>query len=372
MLLGPLTDVGELRAESIGDDVVGVADEDGPIAQARKARDVLDHLGVVVGGQERLGLAAVGHRQPADEVGQPAVRGALELGILMQEVVELPRLVADPEVVCIGLDEVVEDHEVGDEDLVHPPPRLEAMQVVLGGFGFDVRRLVGQLRAGRVDALAFAGQDARHRVLRQPVDLEIRHERAQLAGDRHVPLGVAEADRRGDVEGAPAACLRAGPGRCRGPARLDEVAQQQVDLHRVARVRAVAGALEAHERAADQLCECGARVMRADGVVAPVDHEDGAANLFDELAHARLVRKPPRKLARDHRLGVRLQRPLDRVLALLGRVRLDEDLREEELEEVLVVLDPVVAVPLSPAVVGVARLDELLLRARARRGRRQR
>ena len=39
------------------------------------ARDVLDHLGVVVGGQERLALAAVGHRQPADEVGQPDVGG---------------------------------------------------------------------------------------------------------------------------------------------------------------------------------------------------------------------------------------------------------------------------------------------------------
>ena len=99
--------------------------------------------------------------------------------------------------------------------------------------------------------------------------------------------------------------------------------------------------------------------MRADGVIASVDHEHGAANLVRELAHARLVGQSPRDLARDQRLGVRLERPADRVLALLGRVRLVEDLREEELEEVLVVLEPVVAVPLAPAVVGVARLDEL-------------
>ena len=43
-----------------------------------------------------------------------------------------------------SLHEVVEDHEVGDEDLVHPPPCLEAVQVVLGGLGLDVARLVGQ------------------------------------------------------------------------------------------------------------------------------------------------------------------------------------------------------------------------------------
>ena len=93
---------------------------------------MLDHLGVVVGRQKGFVLAPVRHRQPADEVGQPAVCGTLELRILVQEVVELPGLVADPQVVGLRLDDVVEDHEVVDEDLVHPPPRLEAVQVVLG------------------------------------------------------------------------------------------------------------------------------------------------------------------------------------------------------------------------------------------------
>ena len=145
-----------------------------PIADAREAGDVLDHLGVVVGGQEGLALAAVGHRQPADEVGQPDVGRALLLGVLVQVVVELPGLVADPQVVLLVAHEVVEDHEVGEQDLVHPPDRLEAVQVVLGRLALDVARLVRQQGARGVDPLAARLEDARHRVLGQPVDLEVR------------------------------------------------------------------------------------------------------------------------------------------------------------------------------------------------------
>ena len=76
VLLGPLADPGQVGREPLGHDVLGVADEDGLIAHAREARDVLDHLLVVVAGQERLVVAAVGHRQPADEVGQPDVRAS--------------------------------------------------------------------------------------------------------------------------------------------------------------------------------------------------------------------------------------------------------------------------------------------------------
>src|SRR5438270_13161046 len=99
-----------------------------------------------------------------------------------------------------------------------------------------------------------------------------------------------------------------------------------------------------------------------------MDHEDRAPNPVGELAHARLVRKSRRDLARDQCLGVSLEPPTDRVLALLGRVWLGEDLREEELQEILVVSEPVVAVPLTPVLVGVAFLDEFTLRARARSG----
>ncbi len=91
----------------------------------------------------------------------------------MQEVVELPGLVADPEVVGLVPDHVVEDHEVREQDLIHPPDRLERVQPMAVALGADVRRLAGQIDARRVDSLAGGGQHLRDRMLRQPVDLQI-------------------------------------------------------------------------------------------------------------------------------------------------------------------------------------------------------
>ena len=88
----------------------------------------------------------------------------------MQVVVELPGLVSDPEVVGLGTDDVVEDHEVGEQDLVHPPDRFERMQLVTVGLRLDVARLVRQLPARRMDALAGGLEDARDGILREPVD----------------------------------------------------------------------------------------------------------------------------------------------------------------------------------------------------------
>ena len=111
---------------------------------------------VVVGRQERLALAAVGHRQPAHEVGHPGEGRPLELRVLVEVVVDVPRLVADDEVVFAILDDVVEDHEVGHEDLVHPADRLEGVQVVACRLGGDVGRLAREPGARRVDPLARA------------------------------------------------------------------------------------------------------------------------------------------------------------------------------------------------------------------------
>ena len=101
VLGGPVADERQVGAEGVGHDVAGVSDVDRPVAQARVPGDVLDHLRVVVSGEEGLAVAAVVHRQPPDEVGEPAVRGPLLLRVLVQVVVELPGLVADPQVVLI-------------------------------------------------------------------------------------------------------------------------------------------------------------------------------------------------------------------------------------------------------------------------------
>ena len=173
MLAGPVADRGQLGAEGVGNDVLVVTDEDRPVAHPGEASDVLDHLRVVVSGQERLPFAAVGHRQPPDEVGQPDVRGLLLLGVLVQEVVQLPGLVADPKVVLLVADDIVEDHEVGQQDLVHAADRLEAMQIVLGRLALDVTGLVRQVGARRMYVFTARLQHPGHRVLGQPVDLEV-------------------------------------------------------------------------------------------------------------------------------------------------------------------------------------------------------
>ena len=178
VLLGPVADRRKVGAEALRNDVVGVADEQRPVPKAPVPSDVLDHLGVVVGREIGLVRAAVLHRQPADEVREPHVCRPLLLGVLVQVVVELPGLIADPEVVLVRLDEVVKDHEVREQDLVHPPPGLEAVEVVLGGLRLDVARFVGEMLAGRMDPLALALEHLGDRILRKPIDLEIGMEPA--------------------------------------------------------------------------------------------------------------------------------------------------------------------------------------------------
>ena len=156
VLLGPLADAGQARPERVGDDVVGIADEDRTVADPLEAGPLLDHLGVVVGRQRGLGAPPSGIGSQPDEVGHPREREPLQLRVLVQEVVDVPGLVADHEVVVLVLDDVVEHHEVVDEDLVHPADRLEGVQVVLGALVLDVGRLVGEPRRRRVDALAGA------------------------------------------------------------------------------------------------------------------------------------------------------------------------------------------------------------------------
>ena len=237
---GPVADHRQLRAEALGDDVIGVADEQRQVADLGVLGDVVDHVGVVVGGQEAFPRVAVAHRQEADEVGQPRERHALLARVLVQVVVELPRLVADPQVVALLAHDVVEQHEVRGEDLVHAAQRVEAVQVVLGGLRLDVLGLVRQMRAGGVDALALGLEHPGDGVLGEPVDLQVGVQRAQLAGDRHVALGVPEPDRRGDEQraGAAVGAEDGGVARRARPSEgvLGEVAQRQVDLDGLAGV----------------------------------------------------------------------------------------------------------------------------------------
>ena len=102
---------------------------------------------------------------------------------------------------------------------------------------------------------------------------EVGVQLAQLVGDRDVTLGVAQADRRGDVQRPTPAAMGARPSRGRPPGALDELAQQQVDLDRIPRARNVPGAVQRDQLTAGRLGKrCSLRV-RADEVLVAVDHE---------------------------------------------------------------------------------------------------
>ena len=193
--LGPVADPGKVFAERVGDDVVGVADEDRSVTQASVPGPLLDHLGVVVGGDLGLARTPVGHRQPAHEVGHPGELEVLALGVLVEEVVDVPRLVADHDVVVLVADEVVEHHEVVHQHLVHLPNGLERVQVVLTGLLLHVGRLARQERRRGVDALTSFLQHLGDGVLGEPVDLQVGVEFAEFVGDRRVTQRVAEPDR---------------------------------------------------------------------------------------------------------------------------------------------------------------------------------
>ena len=172
---------------------------------------VLDHLRVVVGRQRCLCGTAGRHRQPAHEVRDPGIGEAFQLRVLVQEVVDFPGLVADHQVVVPIVDHVGERQEVRDQELVHPPDRLERMQVVLIGVELDMGRLVQQVRRRRVHRLARVREYPRHRVLREPVDLYAGTLLPKRSGDREIPPGVAEADRGRQVEHPLGSIQRAGP-----------------------------------------------------------------------------------------------------------------------------------------------------------------
>jgi len=126
----------------------------------------------------------------------------------VQEVVDIPALVGHDQVEGLVGDQVVEDHEVGEQDFVHPPVCLEDVQVVLTGLRRDVRTLVRQVSRRRVHALTPLGEQLGDRVLGQPVDLQVRLQHAQLVGDRDIAPDVAQPDRRGDIQRAAAPTQR--------------------------------------------------------------------------------------------------------------------------------------------------------------------
>ena len=133
MLLGPVADRRQAGAEGAGDDVGGVANEDGTVPHPRVAGDLLGHLGVVAGGQERLPFAG-GHRQPA------LIATVLGAGLDEAAARELCARVRCPVLVIQGTDDAITGMDCGialaeatGGDLIPLDPRAAAQLVDSNG-----------------------------------------------------------------------------------------------------------------------------------------------------------------------------------------------------------------------------------------------
>ena len=163
------------------------------------------------------------------------------------------------------------------QDLVHPPDRLEAVQVVLGGLALDMAGLVREVGARRMDPLAPLLQHCRDGALREPVDLQLGVELAQLVGDGSVALGVTEADRRGDVERALATRLAPHPA-ARGGGGATKSRSSRFTFTGSRACGKWPRPFERDELAARRLGERHAAGVRPDRVLVAVDHEHRAAD----------------------------------------------------------------------------------------------
>ena len=233
---------------------------------------------------------------------------------------------------------------------------------------------LASMRARRMDALAAGAQHRRDRVLRQPVDLEIGMQPAQLVGDRHVAARMAEPDRRGDVERALAARPSAHPARAPARGRSAKSRSSRLTLTGSRTCGPWPEPSSITRSRAGHLGERDPAARSGDASLGALDDERGGSCTRAASSRASRRRSGP-PVRGDERLGRRLETPAHAVLDRLGRVRLGEHLREEELEEAAVVPQPVVAVVLRPALVGVEllvpRIDPVLAATRraARRGR---
>ena len=144
----------------------------------------------------------------------------LQLGVLVQEVVDVPGLVADPQVVGLVATRSWKTMKFASRISSIRRIAWKACRSCSADSVSMWRDSLARCALAGMDPLAARLEHRGHRMLGQPVDLEVRVQLAQLVGDRDVAPGVAEPDRRGDVERA----LAAGAGASRsaasaGPAR---------------------------------------------------------------------------------------------------------------------------------------------------------
>ena len=316
-------------------------------------------------------VACLGHGEPTDEVREPAIGESLQLRILVEVVVDVPGLVADDQVVVPFVHDVVEHHEVVEEDLVHPAPGLEAVQPVLAALGLDVCRLARQPCTGGMHRLARVFEHPGDRVLGQPIDLEVGMESSQLIGDCEVATGVAQADGGRDVErplrSIPSTRPRPRGRRCLASRSTKSRIRRLTRTGSRARGRWPAPSSTANSPPASASEAARARSSGLIRSSSPWMNSVGTETATPSASTSSGSRY--RRAVGQQDLRRRLGGPANTVLMLLGGVWLAEALGEEEVGELVVVLDPELGVePSQPDGVRRARHRRTLASAVARSG----
>ena len=209
--------------------------------------------------------------------------------------------------------------------------------------------------AGRVNRLARRPQRRRHRILGEPVDLEVGRQPTQLVGDRQVAPNMAEPDRRREVQDAPATARSPRPDVRRGAALI--VRSMKSVMARLtgtgSRTRARWPA-PSSTTSSPPTSSANARPLSTCWHTSrsPWTTRVGDADAATLLLEGSPVRELQLLglLAGGQDLAGRLERPRDGVLELLRRVRLDELLAEEELDPAAVLVRDDVPVEQLPAV----------------------
>src|SRR5712691_3982292 len=155
-------------------------------------------------------------------------------------------------------------------------------------------------------------------MLGQPVDLEVGPQAAQFVGDGDVTLSMTKPDGRRDVQCSLATVPGPPPGQSGCRRWLDEVVQQQVDLHRIAALGAVPTALDGHQPPARHLSQPGTSRVWVDGILIAMNDEHRAMYTLGELLDGLFIHRKRRILGRDQHLWGCLKPPAYSVLDLLG------------------------------------------------------
>ena len=137
---------------------------------------------------------AIRHGNETDKVSEPGQLGLLQLRMLMPEMIHIPGFISDHQIVFLLFQNLLEDHEIGDQDFIHISDRLESIQIMFAGLRLNMVGFVGQQGRGGMQGFVRGIQKPGHRILGQPIHLNIGMAFSQLLRNGQIPSGMTKSD----------------------------------------------------------------------------------------------------------------------------------------------------------------------------------